>query len=188
MSKSDPESGWFRKGEHKNVFAYRVQTACDANGVILGYNVHPGNENDGKTFPAVLEKLEGLPIEVVAGDTAYKTPAIAHLLQSKGIQLLSAYSRPKTKKGFFPKSEYVYDEHYDCYICPNNQLLHYVTTNRDGYREHKSCGAICVGCPCLAQCTQSKGHVKTVTRHIWAEALEQAEENRQRGGLSHSVC
>lgn len=30
-STSDPESGWFRKGEHKNVFAYAVQTACDKN-------------------------------------------------------------------------------------------------------------------------------------------------------------
>ena len=26
---SDPESGWFRKGEHKHVFAYAVETACD---------------------------------------------------------------------------------------------------------------------------------------------------------------
>ena len=25
----DQRSGWFRKGEHKNVFAYSVQTACD---------------------------------------------------------------------------------------------------------------------------------------------------------------
>ena len=41
-STSDPESGWFRKGEHKNVFAYAVQTACDKNGWILGYSVHPG--------------------------------------------------------------------------------------------------------------------------------------------------
>ena len=26
---SDPESGWFRKDEHKHVFAYAVETACD---------------------------------------------------------------------------------------------------------------------------------------------------------------
>ncbi len=26
---TDPESGWFRKGEHKHVFAYAVETACD---------------------------------------------------------------------------------------------------------------------------------------------------------------
>ena len=38
----DPESGWFRKGEHKHVFAYAVQTACDKNGWILSYSVHPG--------------------------------------------------------------------------------------------------------------------------------------------------
>ena len=51
--------------------AYRVQTACDAKGIILGYSVHPGNENDGRTFPAVLEKLGHLPVEIVVGDTAY---------------------------------------------------------------------------------------------------------------------
>ena len=32
---SDPESGWFRKGEHKHVFAYAVETACDKHGWIL---------------------------------------------------------------------------------------------------------------------------------------------------------
>lgn len=43
QSTTDPESGWFRKGEHKHVFAYAVETACDKNGWILGYTVHPGN-------------------------------------------------------------------------------------------------------------------------------------------------
>ena len=28
-STTDPESGWFRKGEHKHVFAYGIETACD---------------------------------------------------------------------------------------------------------------------------------------------------------------
>ena len=183
VSVSDPESGWFRKGEHKNVFAYNVQTACDASGVILGYSVHPGNENDGRTFPALLEKLEEQPVEVVVGDSAYKTPAIAHLLKGKGMKLLSTYSRPKTKDGFFPKYEYVYDEYYDCIICPNNQILSYSTTNREGYQEYKSCGATCTSCHYLAQCTNSKDHVKTVTRHIWADELEEAEENRYTYGI-----
>jgi len=31
---------------HKHVFAYSVQTACDSNGIVLGYSVHPGSEND----------------------------------------------------------------------------------------------------------------------------------------------
>ena len=29
---TDPESGQFRKGEHKHVFAYAVETACDQHG------------------------------------------------------------------------------------------------------------------------------------------------------------
>ena len=38
-STSNPESGWFRKGEHKHVFVYAVETACDRNGWILGYPI-----------------------------------------------------------------------------------------------------------------------------------------------------
>ena len=35
-SKSDPDSEWFHKGDHKQVFAYEIETACDKNGWILG--------------------------------------------------------------------------------------------------------------------------------------------------------
>ena len=182
-STSDPESGWFRKGEHKHVFAYSVETVCEQNGVILGYSVHPGNENDGRTFPAVFDKVKNLPIEIVVGDLGYKTPAIARMLSLEDIDLLSAYKRPQTKAGFFPKYEYVYDELYDCYICPNNQVLSYHTTNRHGYKEYRSNPEMCAGCPHLKQCTESKNHLKTVTRHVWEEFLEQAEENRYTEGI-----
>ncbi len=178
VSASDPESGWFRKGEHKRVFAYSIQTACDRHGIILGSSVHPGNENDGRTVKALLDKLESFPIELVVGDTAYKTPAIARLLNSQGIELLSTYSRPQAKDGFFPKYEYVYDEQYDCYLCPANEVLHYHTTNRDGYKEYCSDPKICEHCPHLTCCTVSKTHIKTVTRHVWAEFVEHVEENR----------
>jgi transposase len=182
-SASDPESGWFRKGEHKHVFAYSVETVCEQNGIVLGYSIHPGNENDGRTFPAVFDKVATLPIEIVVGDSAYKTPAIARMLSLKDIDLLSAYTRPQTKAGFFPKHEYVYDEFHDCYICPNNQVLSYRTTNKNGYKEYRSNPEICAGCPHLKQCTESKTHLKTVTRHVWEEFVEQAEENRYTDGI-----
>ena len=88
-----------------------------------------------------------------------------------------------TKDGFFKKYEYVYDEYYDCYICPNNKTLTYRTTNRDGYREYKSCGAACAECPYLSQCTESRDHVKTVTRHIWEPYMEICEDIRQTLGM-----
>ena len=59
-STSDPESGWFRKGEHKHVFAYAVETACDKHGWILGYTVHPGNEHDSRTFKTLYDKFTKL--------------------------------------------------------------------------------------------------------------------------------
>ena len=178
VSKSDPESGWFRKGEHKHVFAYGVQTACDPRGTVLGFSVNPGNENDGRTFKSLMDKLEWLPIGLLVADTAYKTPAIAKYLHDKGISLLSTYSRPKTKDGFFKKSDYVYDEYNDCYICPENQILSYRTTNRKGYREFKSDACVCENCPSRGRCTENKKFEKTVTRHVWQEFLDEAEENR----------
>ena len=182
-STSDPESGWFRKGEHKNVFAYTVQTACDKNGWILGYSVHPGNLHDSRTFKSLYDKLKGSGIETLIADAGYKTPGIAKLLIDDGIKPLLPYKRPMTKEGYFKKYEYVYDEYYDCYICPNNQILSYRTTNRDGYREYKSCGSVCAGCPYLAQCTGSKEHVKVVTRHIWEDYMELCEELRHTNGM-----
>lgn len=176
--KTDPESGWFRKGEHKHVFAYAVETACDKNGWILGYTVSPGNLHDSRTFKGLYEKIKDMGMETLVADAGYKTPAIAKLLMDDGIQPLFPYKRPMTKKGFFRKHEYVYDEYYDCYICPNNQVLKYSTTNRDGYREYKSCGTVCASCPYLSQCTESKTHVKIVTRHIWEEYMEKSEDIR----------
>ncbi len=182
-STSDPESGWFHKGEHKSVFAYAVETACDKNGWILGYSVHPGNLHDSRTFQSLYDKIKNIGIETLIADAGYKTPAIAKLLLDDGIKPLFPYKRPMTKEGFFRKYEYVYDEYYDSYICPNDQLLTYRTTNRDGYREYKSCGETCASCPYLSQCTQSKDHVKVVTRHIWEPYMEICEDIRHTLGM-----
>ncbi|EPD19752.1 transposase [Streptococcus pneumoniae MNZ41] len=32
-------------------------------------------------------------------------------------------------------NDFIYDEHYNVYLCPENQVLHYSTTNRSDYRE-----------------------------------------------------
>ena len=182
-STTDPESGWFRKGEHKHVFAYAIETACDKNGWILGYTVSPGNMHDSRTFKGLYDKVKDMGIKTLVADAGYKTPAIAKLLMDDGINPLFPYKRPMTKEGFFKKYEYAYDEYYDCYICPNNQVLNYSTTNRDGYREYKSCGENCSTCPYLAKCTNSKNHVKIVTRHVWEDYMERCEDIRHTLGM-----
>ncbi len=111
VSISDPDSGWFHKGEHKQVFAYAVETACDKHGWILGDTIHPGNEHDSRTFPARYKKIKDIEIDTLIADAGYKTPAIAKLLIDDEIKPLFPYKRPMTKKGFFKKYEYVYDEY-----------------------------------------------------------------------------
>lgn len=182
-STTDPESGWFRKGEHKHVFAYGIETACDKNGWILGFDVNPGNEHDSRTFKGLYDKLQDIGMEKCVVDAGYKTPAIAKLLLDDGVKPVFPYKRPQTKEGFFKKYEYVYDEYNDCYICPNDQILKYSTTNRDGYKEYKSCGHICEKCEFLGQCTASKNHVKVVTRHVWEEYMETCEDIRHTLGM-----
>ncbi len=183
-STTDPESGWFHKGEHKQVFAYGVQTACDQHGWILGYAVNPGNLHDSRTFEDIYEKVSKCKdIEMIIVDAGYKTPAIAKQLLDDGIKPLFPYKRPMTKEGFFRKSEYAYDEYFDCYVCPNGQVLNYSTTNREGYREYKSCGTVCAECPYLSQCTNSQNHQKVITRHVWEDYMETCEDIRQTLGM-----
>ena len=183
VSTTDPESGWFHKGEHKQVFAYGIETACDKHGWILGYTVNPGNLHDSRTFKGLYEKIKEFHPETIIADAGYKTPAIAKMLLDDGTKPLFPYKCPQTKKGFFRKHEYVYDEYHDCYICPNNEILSYRTTNKDGYREYKSCGRVCAGCPYLSQCTESKEHVKIVTRHVWEPYMEICEDIRHTLGM-----
>lgn len=178
----DPDCGWFHKGEHKEVFAYSVETACDRHGWILGYTVNRGNLHDSRTFKGLYDKLDKTQIKKLIADAAYKTPAIAKLLIDDGVDPVFPYKCPMTKDGFFKKYEYVYDEYYDCYICPNNKILKYSTTNREGYREYKSCPTDCETCQYRAQCTESANHVKVVTRHIWEEYLEKCEDLRHTDG------
>lgn len=118
------------------MIAYVAQTACDRHGWIKAYTVHPGNQHDSKTFPEIYEKIKELGPEKIVADNGYKTPAIAKMLIDDGIEPIFPYKRPMTKKGYFKKEDYVYDEYYDRYICPNNKILKYTTTNRKGHREY----------------------------------------------------
>lgn len=178
QSTTDPESGWFHKGEHKEVFAYSVETACDKYGWILDYTVHPGNEHDSVTFPILYEKLRLIEPKNMVLDAGYKNPAIAKMLIDDGVAPVMPYTSPKGKKDGFRTRDFTYDEYYDCYICPNNQILNYSTTNRNGYKEYKSDKHICVNCPDLQKCTANKNHQKVVARHIWQNYLDICEDIR----------
>lgn len=181
QSTTDAESGMFYKNEKEKCFAYLAHTACDDGNFILGFEVTAGNIHDSVAFKDVYDKVKkryGQKVERLAVDAGYITPHICKTLIDDGIDPAIPYKAPMTKEGFFKKYEYTYDEHYDCYICPENQILTYSTTNRDGYKEYKSNPKICKDCKSLKKCTNSKNTQKLVTRHVWAEYLEEAHHLR----------
>lgn len=179
-STTDPECGLFHKGEHKKEFAYTTHVACDKHNFVLSAEVSAGNVHDSVMFDGLYaDVLARFPeVEKVVMDSAYRTPWIMKQIFDSGRLSVVPYKRPMTKEGFFKKYEYIYDEYFDCILCPNNQVLKYSTTNREGYREYKSDPKICAGCPMRMQCTESKNNQKTVNRHVWEDYIDLAEDVR----------
>ena len=180
QSITDPESGNYHKGEHEECFAYSHQTFCDKNGFVLAHETVPGNMHDSVSFFSayhkLINKIDG--IKNICLDAGYKTGAIIREIIKNGQTPYLPYRRPMTKKEFISKRDYVYDDEFDSYICPNEKLLEYTTTNRQGYKEYKSNPQECINCPFISKCTKSKNHQKVVTRSVWEEYIDIAEEVR----------
>ena len=168
-SLTDPESGCFHKGEKEKCFAYTHQVFSDKNGFVLAHTTNPGNIHDSVAFFEIYNILNSKfkdQIKNVCFDAGYVNPAICREIILSGHIPLMPYKRPMTRKGLFKKYEYVYDEYYDCYICPNNEILPYHTTDKKGYKKYKSNDENCKNCQ------------KVIIRHIWEEYKEQANEFR----------
>ena len=116
-------------------------------------------------------------------DSGYKTPSIAPYFLTLGVIPVFPYTRPRNKKDMLRPKEFMYDEYYDVYLCPENHPLSYSRTTRDGYREYKSNPAVCQYCPLLSVCTQSKNQQKVITRHLWKDDLEVCEDIRHQRGM-----
>jgi transposase len=180
VSTTDPESGYYVKDEREKQFAYSFHTACDSKGFILATQVTGANVHDSRMLESLVNEVKekiGKPT-AVAVDAGYKTAPIAHYLLEEEIRPVMPYTRPRTKDGYMKKYEYTYDEHYDCYICPKDQILSYRTTTRDGYRQYASKPTICKNCPLLQTCTQSQNTTKMIQRHIWEDDLDEANHLR----------
>ena len=182
----DPDAGFYHKGEHEKQFAYSASALCDKNGFILDAYITSGNIHDSISFKGLFDNYKNHFLyestDLFCFDSGYNSPSVIKTILDEDKDILVPYSRPKTKNGFFKKYEYVYDELNDAYICPNNEFLHYSTTNKKGYREYKSNPEKCKSCPFLKQCTESKNHVKLVTQHVWNEYIEKATDIRYRIG------
>ncbi|STY36109.1 IS1182 family transposase [Listeria fleischmannii] len=179
MSLTDPESGYYVKGEREKQFAYSFHTACDRNGFILDTIVTPGNIHDSQVLIPLIEKLKKQhAIRSVVMDAGYKTATIAKYLWSHNMKAVLPYTRPRGRDNLFSKRDFIYDHCLDAYICPDNQLLTYTRLTREGQRVFKSNPEKCATCSLRTTCTTSQTHEKFLFRHLWEPYLEVSEELR----------
>lgn len=180
QSTTDPEAGLFYKNHQERMFCYSANTACDRNGFVLGVHVSAGNIHDSRNFVPLFNQVKERVgrIESVIADAGYVTPHIAKHCFDHGTVPVLPYKRPMTRREHFKKHEYAYDEYHDCYLCPRDRVLRYRRTDRDGYRIYASDPKDCCHCPDRNRCTQSQNTTKIITRHIWADYLEEADHLR----------
>jgi transposase len=181
-STTDPDCGFMSRDNKQEMFCYLDHRTTDMKfNIITDAYVTPGNVHDSVPYLSRLDrqiKRFGFKVEAVALDSGYLTNPICKGLYDRTIFGVIAHRRYKPVKGLMPKSKFIYDKERDIYVCPNQQVLPYSTTTREGYREYKSNSKICVDCPLLKECTRSKNHQKVITRHVWEEYKEKVRNNR----------
>ncbi|OON40126.1 IS5 family transposase [Izhakiella australiensis] len=182
VSTTDPESGFMHRDNKPQGFFYLDHRTVDGrHGIITDRHVTPGNVHDSQPFIGRLKRqVERFGLEPVAAgvDAGYFTASVCHLAQEMSIALVPGYRRPNKGPNDYQKKHFRYDAERDLYVCPAGELLHYGTTDRNGYRHYRSDRAVCARCPEREKCTQSRGMQKTVTRHVWEDAKEDANALR----------
>ena len=181
-STTDPDSGFMHRDRKPQGFFYLDHRTTDnKHNMITDVFITPANIYDSLVY---LNRLDfqrekfGFEVNEVGLDAGYNTPDICHGLAEREIFGVVGYRKPGGLKGRFRKNRFKYNKEEDCYICPEGKMLNYRTTNRNGYREYSSDPKICINCPKLMHCTQSRNHQKVITRHVWGDDHDLINSNR----------
>ncbi len=182
VSTTDPDSGYMiRDGKPKGFFYLDHRTVDGLHNPITDVHVTAGNVHDSRPYLARLDRQRqrfGFKVENVALDAGYNTAALCKGLHDRGIYGCMPYTRPGGQKGMLKKTQFIYDECYDCYLCPEEQVLGYSATGRDGMAQYKPDPCICRDCPRPGECTKSKAMVKVIARHAWEHYKEEVVSHR----------
>lgn len=182
VSTTDPESGFMTRDNKPQGFFYLDHRTVDGkHGIIVDTYTTPGNVNDSQPYihrlDHTLAQFNLNPI-AVGIDAGYFTAPVAESLERRSILGVFGYRRPSRTKNTFKKKHFTYDKKTDTYRCPKGQTLIYKTTTRAGYRTYHSDPKQCAFCPVRNDCTQSKTMQKVITRHLYTDAVERANEMR----------
>jgi hypothetical protein len=182
-SLTDPTAAWTSKGRMKVAFAYGISYLIDtAAAIIVDVAATPARWSaEVAATKTMLERVKerfGLKPQRLAADAAYGSGLMIKWLMRHDIEPhIPLLDRERQTKGFFTRSEFIYDAQANVFTCPNGKLL----TSRglvrhDGTVPYWASTKDCRGCPLKSRCTIGKKRI--VTRNVF-----EAERERVRALL-----
>ncbi|MHB8925493.1 MAG: IS1182 family transposase [Coriobacteriia bacterium] len=184
-STTDPDSGFMhRDGKPRGFFYLDHRTVDSRASIITDVFVTPGNVSDNvpyvKRLTTQIAKF-GFDVRVVGLDAGYNTTGICRQLGLLGIEGALGRRRGCHAKNRWGKHRYEFYPEENAYVCPEGWTLHYVTTDRQGYRQYRCGKERCGSCARRAECLAPAQKVKTIYRHIWEDAKDRCRDFTRTG-------
>ncbi len=138
MSPSDPSAAWTTRGRHKVMFGYSLNYLMDTeNAVILDVEATPTRiSKEVDATETIIERVEerfALKPDRLAGDVAYGTGEMLGWLVAHDIDPnIPVWDKSKREDGTFSRTEFIYDQERDLYICPGGKALKTTGRVHDG--------------------------------------------------------
>jgi len=166
-------------------YAYNAQISVDEeHQIIVGQHVSTAC-NDTRQLGEALEQAEAtmgrLP-EKLSADNGYMSGENLEKLEQAQVDGYVALGREgkKKKSKTIDKSEFVYDEHNDTFLCPGGHRLECCQVSKNGTKLYQADAQACKQCENRPRCCRSKSGRPRSIRIDNYEHLRQAMERKLR--------
>jgi transposase len=156
-------------------YSYNGQISVDEDHQIIVGQHLTQNANDKQEVEPALEVIKettgDLP-DKMSLDNGYMSGDNLESFDGKDIDVYIATGKGEKKdqrplddsKRKTNKSDFIYDEDRDCFVCPQGNTLELKSTNSDGKKVYQAVKAECDACPYRARCCSSKrGNSRTIS-------------------------
>jgi transposase len=171
---ADPDARLGRAANGTKIPSYKQQTVVDGkSGVVVAVEVLPGNAHDRERSIETVDQAvqhTGVHPQAVCADAAYANAANAAAMEEREIRFVSPpQKRTVAHRGddALTPDDFVYDEQRDVYVCPAQQVLTYIGTERTGKkrRRYRASQTACGSCPYKTRCTRSARRTLQIIPH-----------------------
>lgn len=161
--------------------AYSVTTTTDtANDIISHFQVNARDDDEAALMGAIEGSRENIGIthNTVDADSGFASKQNYESLEHEGQEALipdrrlEAEERVEVSRGEYDRSEFIYDERADVYICPQSKILRKISeATIKGRRYHRyGNDSACQRCELRQKCTKGK------FRSIYRDQNEEVQE------------